>query len=294
VYTIKPSDGRVPWTGHIPPEPGTPWDLRHLAAIGPIARSVEDLALALRLIGGPDGADWTVAPVPFEDAEDVAVRTLRLAWVEDFGVPVTAETKVALRRLAGAVQQLGGRVEQRWPDGFDLPRAWDLWGELRQMEVGSAMSAEAEAADLAARGAAEDSDTPWLRARARVVNATARQHAVSLRARDALITALERFFESWDALLCPVASGPAFPHCPTGTPIAVDGQMVPYWVAAGAYCMPFNATGHPAVVLPLARSAAGLPIGLQVVGPRWSDARLLGLAARLAMVIGPFTRPPGY
>jgi amidase len=58
--------------------------------------------------------------------------------------------------------------------------------------------------------------------------------------------------------------------------------------------MPFNATGHPAVVLPFARSSDGLPIGLQVVGRRWSDASLLALVARLAMVIGPFTKPPDY
>ena len=61
-----------------------------------------------------------------------------------------------------------------------------------------------------------------------------------------------------------------------------------------AYTSPFDLTGHPAVVLPLAHSAEGLPIGLQVVGRRWSEMQLLAIAARLALVIGPYQRPPGY
>jgi amidase len=65
-------------------------------------------------------------------------------------------------------------------------------------------------------------------------------------------------------------------------------------MAGTAYTELFNLTGHPVVVLPLARSAAGLPIGLQVVGRRWGEMPLLAIAARLAMVIGPFQRPPGY
>jgi amidase len=83
----------------------------------------------------------------------------------------------------------------------------------------------------------------------------------------------------------------ALPHW---HPITIDGHTVPYWLALGAYTSPFNLTGHPAVVLPLAHSGEGLPIGLQLVGKRWGEMKLLAIAARLAEVIGPFQRPPGY
>jgi amidase len=53
-------------------------------------------------------------------------------------------------------------------------------------------------------------------------------------------------------------------------------------------------TGHPVVVLPLARSAEGLPIGVQVVGQRWSEMKLLAIAEQLTELTGPFQRPPGY
>jgi amidase len=135
---------------------------------------------------------------------------------------------------------------------------------------------------------------PWLRSRARVVSGTVRNHTAALMARDALITALESFLDTWDALICPVASGPAFPHCPSGTRLAVDDATLPYAIANVAHCLPFNVTGNPVVVLPVAQSLEGLPLGVQLVGPRWGDATLLALAGEIAKVIGPCSGPPGY
>lgn len=295
VYTLKPTEHRVPWTGHIPPLPGTSWGLRHMAIIGPLARSVDDLALALSIISGPDGRDCEVPPAPLAPVSDLRLDELRLAWTDDFGgVFVTGATRAALARLAGELEKLGCHIEQRTPEGFDFTKAWEIWGEIRQMELGSAMSPEKEAEEAARFVVAVDSEVPWLRGRARVLNATMRQYTATLMERDALIIALEQFFETWDALLCPVSVGPAFPHCSPGTPVLVDGHAVPYWTAGGAYCIPFSSTGHPAVVVPLSRSVDGLPIGLQVVGRRWNEMQLLSIAAQLAEVIGPFQRPPGY
>lgn len=84
-------------------------------------------------------------------------------------------------------------------------------------------------------GAAGDSDVPIARGIARAVHATVRQYTAILMQRGGLIAALEQFFASWDAWLCPVTVGPAFPHWPTGTPIAVDEPTVPYWLAVMAY-----------------------------------------------------------
>jgi amidase len=118
-----------------------------------------------------------------------------------------------------------------------------------------------------------------------------RDYVATLERRDACIAVWERFFGEWDALLCPVSVGPAIAHGPSGGQIDVDGQAVPYQVAGTAYCSPFNLSGHPSVVLPLARSADGLPIGLQVVGRRWDEARLLAIARHLVDLIGPVQTP---
>jgi Asp-tRNA(Asn)/Glu-tRNA(Gln) amidotransferase A subunit family amidase len=113
-------------------------------------------------------------------------------------------------------------------------------------------------------------------------------------ARDELIGALEAFFSRGDALLCPVGGSPALLHCPQETPIEVDEQTISYWRAGIAYADPFNLTGHPSVVVPAEYPSEGLPIGVRIVGPHWSDMGALALARRVEAVIGPFRWPPGH
>jgi amidase len=293
VFALKPNEHRVPDTGHYEFGPGVPPKLRHMHAIGPIARNVGDLVQVLRLIAGPDGYQWELPPVPVEPARVRPVAQLRLAWTDDFGgVPVTVDTEAALGELAAELDSLGCRVERRGPEGFDVLTAWETCGELAQAETSSIMPPEA--VEQAASMFTEDSEDPLIRGLARGLNATMRHYSAALARRDALISALEQFLGTWDAWLCPVAVGPAFHHCPSGSSIAVDDREVPYWTALTAYTSPFSLTGHPAVVLPLARSAEGLPIGLQVIGRRWGEMPLLAIAAQLADVIGPFRRPPGF
>jgi amidase len=84
----------------------------------------------------------------------------------------------------------------------------------------------------------------------------------------------------------------AFPHCEVGTTIKVDGADVDYWMVA-AHGAIFNYSGNPAVVTPCGLDRAGLPIGLQLVGRRWGEARLLAVAQALSPITGGFRRPPG-
>jgi amidase len=123
--------------------------------------------------------------------------------------------------------------------------------------------------------------------------ATLAQYLEALHRRDQSIIAWEQFFDKWDILLCPPCMTTAFPHCETGAPLRVDGREVVYWLV-NAHTTLFNYSGHPAVVLPYRRDRDGLPIGVQIVGKRWHDSRLLGIAQALSDVTGAFQRPPGY
>lgn len=94
-------------------------------------------------------------------------------------------------------------------------------------------------------------------------------------------------------LLCPVAATPAFVHGSINSPIAVDDQLLDYSVAGGAYCTPFNLTGHPVVAVPIAFATSGLPIGMQLVGARWCDTRLLAISASIMTALASSRDPPG-
>jgi amidase len=228
-------------------------------------------------------------------APERTLRSCRLAWTDDFGgATVSADTKTALSRFAARLQELGVAIEQQPVDGFNFTAAWETWGAMFQAEHGSTMSAGEEAQFATAFGGRLEAEAAIYRGFAQALNATMRQYTSILTRRDGLIADLEAYLAGWDALLCPVTIGPAFPHCPAGTAISVDAGTVPYWVGLVSYTCPFNVTGHPAVVVPLAHSREGLPIGLQIVGRRWTDMRLLAIAAMLSMVIGPAPRPPGF
>ena len=114
---------------------------------------------------------------------------------------------------------------------------------------------------------------------------TLAQYLQALDQRDQSIFAWEQFFEKWDVLLCPPSMVTAFPHCEPGSPLRVDDQEVIYWAVSGHGTL-FNYTGHPAVVLPYKLVRDGLPLGIQLVGKRWDEARLLAMAQALSEVTG--------
>lgn len=115
-----------------------------------MARSVDDLVLALWLIAGPDGQHLEIPPVALESLPAVSLPSLRLAWADDLGgVPVTSDTRGALTNVTSILEGLGCRVERCMPRGFDAIAAWETWAELWQGGVGSTMSPEEEAASVA-------------------------------------------------------------------------------------------------------------------------------------------------
>jgi amidase len=105
---------------------------------------------------------------------------------------------------------------------------------------------------------------------------------------------MDEALEAWDVWLTPVTATPAFTHCPAWSAIDIEGKSYPHAVANGAYTMPFNLSGHPAVVIPIGQTHNGLPIGMQIVGKRWREMELLAIAQELDKVVGDFRHPLGY
>ena len=267
VFGLKTTERRVPLTGLIPGLPG-PRPLRIMSSIGPMARTIEDLALLYSIIAGPDGRDTEVPPVPVGPSADIGLKDLRIAVAPTFpGIPVAAEIRSAVVQLASKLSPMCRVVEEAAPPLLDVTQDLASGGALVGMMI----------------GAVQPEEHPT----------TLAQYLEALDRRDQSIVAWEQFFDRWDVLLCPPSMTTAFPHCDPGSPLQVDGQEVSYW-SVSAHGALFNYTGHPAVVLPYALDRAGLPIGIQMVGKRWSESRLLAVAEALAGVTGGFRRPPGY
>jgi len=269
VFGLKPTEQRVPLTGLIPGLPG-PRPIRIMSCIGPMARTVEDLALLYSIIAGPDGRDTEVAPVPVEEIPQLELNRLRIAFAPTFpGFPVAAEMRAEVEELAKQLTPLCAAVEAATLPQVDFNQELASAGALIGMMTGAFQPEEQE------------------------LPTTLAHYLEALHRRDQSILAWEQYFNKWDVLLCPPSMVTAFPHCETGTPLYVDSQEVAYWMVS-AHGTLFNYTGHPAVVLPYTLDRDGLPIGVQLVGKRWDESRLLAIARALSEVTGAFQRPPGY
>jgi amidase len=270
IFGLKPTEHRVSLDGVVPNPQDWPRSVRIMSCIGPMARSADDLALLYRIIAGPDQRDTDVYPVPIETVPELTLPNLRFAVASTFpGIPVARDIHGAIAAISREISLLGGVVEEAaLPDvdvGQDLVRAGELIGTMIDVFQ-------------------SDTNEPA---------STLAQYLEALHWRDRSILAWEEFFRACDILLCPASVVTAFPHCEAGTPLQVDGKDVSYWTVS-AHTAPFNYTGHPALVLPYTRDRDGMPIGIQAVGKRWDESRLLAAAESISALAGGFQRPPGY
>jgi amidase len=269
LFGLKPTEHRVSLEGLIPGLP-PPRSVRLMSCIGPLARTVEDLLLLYAIIAGPDGRDTDVAPAPVGTPPELDLRRLRIGVAPTFpGFPAAAEMRAAVETLAQQLRSGGATVEAAPLPDLDFSQDLARAGALIGMMIGAFQPSQDAAPTTLA------------------------QYLEALHQRDQSMIAWERFFDTWDALLCPPSMVSAFPHCETGSPLQVDGRDTEYWLVSSHSTL-FNYTGHPAVVLPYTRDRDGLPIGVQLVGKRWDEARLVGMARFLSEVAGGFRRPLGY
>jgi amidase len=128
----------------------------------------------------------------------------------------------------------------------------------------------------------------------KMLNPSLKGYFQTLTKRDQFIAEMDTALEPWDVWICPVAATTAFTHRPAWSAIDIDGRSYPHATANGIYLLPFNVSGHPAVVIPIGKNQAGLPIGVQIIGKRWREMELLSIAQEIDRVIGRFQRPPNY
>lgn len=264
VYGLKTTEHRVPMTGFFRLPPGTPPPLRIITCLGPIARDLADLELALSIIGGPDGIDMDVPPVPLvRERDDVGLDGLRLAFATSLpGATVGRAIKEQVTRVATEAAKAGARVEERLPD-CDWEGGGALFGKLVRTLTSLPIT----------------ESLAW--------------YLAALHQRDQYMNAWDALFRDVDALILPAAMTTAFPHCEPGAPLEVDGENEPYFDLTAVLTMA-NLGGLPALVAPAAEDFEGLPIGVQIVGPRWSETRLLRICRALesAQILPGFRAPP--
>lgn len=280
ICALKPTAGRFPAAGHLPSCLGP---FAFLGAIGPMARTVGDLALLFESLGGHDPADASSAPVRHRLVSLPEAKRAVIGWFEDDGlVPVTAATRAAVEQAARALERQGFSLRRFRPQALEAARR--LWWTFF-VRCGAMLY------EPTIRGR-EDELSPTFRDFLDLARAEKPLTADSLL--DAWVQSdvvrgrlLEEMREV-PLLLCPVCSIPAFR--PGERSWTVEGRSVSY-LDAMRFTQWFNLLGGPAAVVPVGRSPQELPIGVQLAGRPYADELVLTVAAALESEFG-YQPPP--
>ena len=260
VVGLKPTYGRVSVRGVVP----LSWSLDHA---GPMARSVEDVALLLHVIAGHDNADPGSVPnsdFRIQDSEfAIPHSTFRVGIPDEyFFTDLHPETEAAVRAAIGVIKDLGFAIRDVALPGFDVS----------EKASGKILLADAAAFHHERLQAQADSIGEDVLTRLKWgTEVTGVDYALARRTQTEWKRKLERLFDSIDALVLPATPLPATPIDDSDPLLLSRGNLT-------RFTRMFNLTGNPALVLPCGFTAASLPIGLQIVGPHWREDKILQLA----------------
>jgi len=267
LFGIKASFGRVPaW-------PLSPFGT--VAHVGPITKSTADAALMLNVLAQPDARDWHALPYEPRDyragLED-GIRDLRIAYSSNLGyADVDPEVAGIVRSAIGVFTDLGARVEERHP-GFEnagpiFQTHWFSGAAALIRTVKDTKPVDRGLLEVAAQGAKIGA--------AELMDAQMKRAALGLH--------MNLFHRDYDLLVTPTLAVAAFD---VGQETPVKGR----WTDWTPFTYPFNLTGQPAASIPCGFTKGGLPVGLQIVGPRFADALVLR-AARAFEIVRPVKLP---
>lgn len=262
----KPSWGIVPQRGHLPPPPGALAE-SDLGVMGPMARDVADLELTLDVLAGPtelSAVGWRLELPPPRAS---SLSELRLAtWLDDADYPVESDVGAALQAAVAALSDAGARLVDAKPP----VTLAELVG-LHQVLLYPLMDPTSTL-----------SHRQWMSAHER---------------RELLRAKMADYFRDVDALLMPITVVPAVKHDHHEPFIE---RLIPFGNENRSYFDLFGWVGLatvaylPATAVPVGRTAGGLPVGVQVVGPFLEDRTTLTVARHIERLLGGFTPPPGY
>ncbi|MBM3689557.1 MAG: amidase [Actinobacteria bacterium] len=269
---LKPSFGRIP------AYPLSPFGT--VAHLGPHCMSVADCALLMNVLARPDPRDWMSLPydgVDYLTDLDGGIRGLRIAYSPDLGyATVDPEVSALVASAVRELEALGAAVEQVDP-GFDDPLdistgLWFVSSKTVYDSLGPAGQAmtDPDFASQAEQGAAFTAQDIQL---------------LSLK-RNVLGTLMRDFMTRYDLLVTPAVAVPAFDSRPAGA-VPMTPETMLSWTP---FSYPFNLTQQPAITIPCGLTSAGLPVGLQFVGPAHGDALVIR-AARAYETVRPVARP---
>ncbi|USX27009.1 amidase [Oxalobacteraceae bacterium OTU3CINTB1] len=271
ITSMKATHGRVPMTGIWPRAPRRFWH------VGPMARSVRDIALAFAQLAGPDGKDaFASSTVPFDAGlGNAPSRPLRVGWMVGPGFgPVDPEVAATVKAAARALQDIGIFVEHVGIPALERDFALDVFNKLHVMEMKPAFAA-------ATAGRSQDELYKMAKTMLSLPDTSMKDYIEAEQAAERLRDGYADYFSRYDALITHVLPIPAHKHGVES--FVIDGRTVDATYLQGA-TVPLNVTGLPGLAMRFGTSSEGLPINIQIVGTWQAESTILHVASLLEAV----------
>lgn len=294
VFGHKPTHGLITYRGHALPDAVSTPDI---SVVGPLARSADDLEVALDIMAGPDPDDGGFWKVALPKCEKTSLRQFRVAVkLSDPASDVDGEYADQLQALVDWLAKAGAKVKEAAPD-IDTARLNDIYTRLLRAAT-SARMPDSEIAEWEQAVANGERDEFLLRS-VDGVTMTHRNWLKLNNERHQMRLKFNAFFKDYDILLCPVAASAAFPHDHEHEGkrwrrrITVNNKRVPvtdqlFWAGySGVVYLP--STVGPAGITP-----SGLPTGYQAIAAQGKDKTSIAFARLVEKAFGGFEPPPGY
>ena len=295
VFGHKPTYGILPTRGHSVPGSIAP---RDISVIGPLARSAEDLEIALDIMAGPYGLDAACWKLDLPAASQREPGDFKVAvMLEDQNCDQDTVLTDALQGAIDTLAARGVRIDNKARPDFDTRDAFHLYIKLLRAATSSRVSDDEMVRQRQIIEEAEEGDDSYALLAAQGNTLLHRDWLALNNRRTHLREAWQALFEEVDLLLCPVAASTAFPHDQEGDrayrTLTVNNKIVSvndqlFWAGfTGAFYLPSS-------VAPVGLAKDGLPCGLQIVAPHGHDKRAIAFAKMMERELGGFVPPPGY
>ena len=307
VFGMKPTENLISFYGasfpgieKLIPKIKTLNTVRHLKHLGPMARSIEDLELLIKILKGPDINDANILDLPDYEPDPKPLNKLKIAWtislpgrfLEQETNKISLESRNLIKIFINKLSDAGVILEQNiFPTEY-MNKAYKTWGDLVSMEYDFHLP-------VIHRILAKLSGNPYT-----VLPYTYEKYQHLLNERDEIISFLNEKLSKFDVLILPVTLNSAYKHLDSRFEggmlanyfenVSIDGKNISSMTVDFSYNVLFNLTGNPVVVIPIGFTQSGLPIGIQIVGKKLRDAELLIVAQQLFNIGGDFRIPPKF
>lgn len=290
-YGLKPTENTIPVHGLSPKPKNARGYLFQMAVAGPMARTPEDLELLWTILKGPDKSDRSIQPIDWSNPEKKKLTDYKLGWVDGWpGYETSQQTKNVIKYFISLLSEKGIEVNHSSPKNDLHQRTLEVFNKLSFQMIFQ--------------------DVPWfikpfmissmkrgflkgMKNLSWKLTDTFTDYSEIIGQRAKIIEEWEMYFDNVDFLVCPIGFGPAYKRTKTGTPINYNGKTITYINYVWPYNACFNGSGHPSINIPLGLGEGGLPVGIQLVGPYWSEPEMLHFTKLIAEFTEGFVKPNG-